>query len=53
MASNNDKFTDVVETEIVKGELDDVLEEQLRSKRKRIQKKPRPKMLAPRIIKVI
>lgn len=53
MASNNDKFVDIVETEIVKGELDDVFEEQLRSKRKRKQKKPRPEILASRIMKVI
>ncbi|CAL1683156.1 unnamed protein product [Lasius platythorax] len=49
MAANNDEFADVVEMEIVKGELDDVLEEHPRSKRKRIQKKPRSKMLALRI----
>ncbi|XP_029169906.1 probable calcium-binding protein CML12 isoform X2 [Nylanderia fulva] len=51
MTSNNDKFADGVETEIIKGELDDVLEEKPRSKGKRIQKKPCSKLLASRIMK--
>lgn len=51
MTANNDEFANVVETEIVKGEQDDILEEHPRSKKERIQKKPRSKALALRIMK--
>ncbi|XP_072761982.1 uncharacterized protein [Anoplolepis gracilipes] len=44
MATNNDELVNV-EEEIVKGEQDDVLEKYPRSKKERIQKKPRSKAL--------
>lgn len=53
MAANNDELTNVVETEIIKGEQDDVLEKYLLLKKKKIQKKQRSKTLALRIMKVI
>jgi len=51
MAVNNDEFANV-ETEIVKGEQDDVLKEYSQLKKERIPK-PHSKALALKIIKVI
>lgn len=51
MAANNGEFTNVVETEIIKGEQDDVLEKYLLLKKKKIQKKQRSKTIALRIMK--
>ncbi|XP_070154844.1 uncharacterized protein [Polyergus mexicanus] len=51
MSANNDEFTNVVETEIIKGEQDDVLEKYPPSKKKKVQKKRRSKALALRIMK--
>ncbi|XP_050459369.1 uncharacterized protein LOC126855602 isoform X1 [Cataglyphis hispanica] len=51
MIANDDQFTNVVETEILEGEQDDVLGKYPPLTKKKIQKKPRSKALALRIMK--